>query len=106
TTFVSFGIWMSYPICVSGVTTMKMISSTSSTSMSGVTFISQTWPPLPPTFIPIGSLLASGPVGPLAGLLLRDQTHRLEARVADRKHQLLDDPELQARVGLDDDRAG
>ena len=38
--FVSSGRLMSMPFCVSGSAAMKMMSSTSSTSMSGVTFMS------------------------------------------------------------------
>src|SRR5579863_7224780 len=51
----------SRPCGVSGVITMKMISKTSSTSMSGVTLIFALWPPLGPTAIPISfSLLSAG----------------------------------------------
>src|ERR1700675_30008 len=45
------------PFGVSGVITMKMISSTSSTSISGVTFMFAFWPPLEPIAIAIIDLL-------------------------------------------------
>src|SRR5512146_2916341 len=62
---LSFGGWGTSafrPFGVSGVMTMKMISSTSRTSISGVTLISAEGPPFPPpTFILIeASLLFSG----------------------------------------------
>src|SRR6266404_422062 len=41
----------SKPFGVKGVITMKMMSSTSSTSMSGVTLMLALWPPLVPTAI-------------------------------------------------------
>ena len=49
-----WGTSASSPFGVSGVMTMKMISSTSRTSMSGVTLISALCPPLAPSAIPIG----------------------------------------------------
>src|SRR5690348_14004761 len=55
------GTSASSPLGVSGVMTMKMISSTSSTSISGVTFMSAVGPPpAPPTAIPIVVLLLPG----------------------------------------------
>src|SRR6266480_2929498 len=50
------------PLGVSGVITMKMISSTSRMSISGTTFISAIAPPLlSPTLIPIALLLLACP---------------------------------------------
>src|ERR1700685_3886530 len=46
-----WGTSASKPFGVSGVITMKMMSSTSSTSMSGVTLIFALWPPPVPTAI-------------------------------------------------------
>src|SRR5438270_5309726 len=54
--FLSFGgcgTNASRPFGVSGVMTMKMISSTSSTSTNGVTLMSAFCPPAPPTAIAI-----------------------------------------------------
>src|SRR5260370_7994333 len=52
-----WGTSASSPFGVTGEITMKMISSTSRTSMSGVTFIFAFWPPLGPTAIPMVVLL-------------------------------------------------
>src|SRR5208282_1616193 len=46
-----WGTSASKPFGVSGVITMKMISNTSKTSISGVTFMFAFWPPLGPTAI-------------------------------------------------------
>src|SRR5271166_3429238 len=46
-----WGTSASKPLCVNGVITMKIMSSTSSTSMSGVTLMFALWPPLGPTAI-------------------------------------------------------
>src|SRR5208282_159297 len=46
-----WGTNASKPFGVSGVITMKMISNTSKTSISGVTFMFAFWPPLGPTAI-------------------------------------------------------
>src|SRR5581483_9472953 len=56
------GTSASSPFGVRGVMTIKMISSTSNTSISGVTLGSADNPPLPPVAIPIviPSLLAGG----------------------------------------------
>src|SRR5271168_2576330 len=51
------GTSASSPFGVTGEITMKMISSTSSTSMSGVTLMFALWPPLGPTAIPMIVLL-------------------------------------------------
>src|SRR5579875_1978553 len=51
------GTSASSPFGVTGTMTMKMISSTSSTSISGVTLISETDPPDDPALIPITILL-------------------------------------------------
>src|SRR5208337_5065604 len=53
-----WGTNASNPLGVSGVITMKMISSTSNTSISGVTFMFAVWPPLAPTTILIIDLLS------------------------------------------------
>src|ERR1700683_2842741 len=52
-----WGTNASRPFGVRGVITMKMISSTSNTSISGVTFMLAFWPPLGPTAIAIMNLL-------------------------------------------------
>src|ERR1700685_484598 len=52
-----WGTSASKPFGVSGVITMKMMSSTSSTSMSGVTLIFALWPPPLPIAILIFDLL-------------------------------------------------
>ena len=61
-------------VWVTGEITMKMINSTSSTSMSGVTLMFAFWPPLGPTAIPMVVLLywpgagaagAGGALGPV-----------------------------------------
>jgi len=50
--FFAFGSFTSTPELSIGVTTMKMMSSTSTTSTNGVTLMSPMSPPfLPPTFI-------------------------------------------------------
>src|SRR6202035_5822903 len=54
-----WGTSASSPLGVTGEITMKMISSTSSTSMSGVTLMFALWPPLGPTAIPMIVLLYS-----------------------------------------------
>src|SRR6266542_747873 len=50
---MSRGIATLTSFCKNGVTTMKMISSTSMTSTIGVTLISDCIPPVPPACIPI-----------------------------------------------------
>src|SRR6202047_17028 len=52
-----WGTNASKPLGVNGVITMKMISSTSSTSISGVTFMFAFWPPLEPIAIAMIDLL-------------------------------------------------
>src|SRR5258708_20577673 len=57
-----WGTSASRPFGVNGVITMKMMSSTSRTSMSGVTVIFSLWPPLVPTAIlMVGSPLFPAP---------------------------------------------
>ena len=54
-----WGTRASRPFGVNGVITMKIISSTSNTSISGVTFMFAFWPPLGPTAIAISISSAS-----------------------------------------------
>src|SRR5579884_464263 len=56
------GTSASRPFGVTGTMTMKMISRTRSTSISGVTLISDTAPPEDPPLIPIANLLDSSAV--------------------------------------------
>src|ERR1041385_7758471 len=64
-----------YPICTTGVMTMKMMSRTSTTSTSGVTLMSDRIEPPPPTCIDLDSWLR-------CSLRLRDQTDVVEADLA------------------------
>src|SRR5262245_4218948 len=82
-----------------GTTTMKMISSTSTTSTSGVMLISDCSPEpeAPPLTCMISASLRrlDGPLG--------DQTHTLEAGLFDRQHGRPDLAEAQPGVALDHD---
>src|SRR5262245_2778008 len=78
-----------------GTTTIKMMSSTSTTSTSGVTLISDCRPALS---APALSCMASVPLR-LGG----DQAHVLEAGVLHGDHRLPDLAEAEAGVALDDD---
>src|SRR5215470_3576847 len=64
-----------YPICTTGVMTMKMMSRTRTTSTSGVTLMSERSEPPPPTCIALSSLSRSF-------LRLRDQPDVVEADLA------------------------
>src|SRR5882672_12260279 len=68
--FMSRGRATEMPCCKKGVTTMKMISSTSITSTIGVTLISEFNPPPPPACIPINQ-------SPLATKSATDAGHGL-----------------------------
>src|SRR5579863_299939 len=107
------GTMASRPLGVSGVITMKMISRTSNTSMSGVTLIFALWPPLGPTAIPImlslrsfGALLPGGRWrGRVARLffLVGQQAQVVHAGGADIIHYLHHGTELRPRIGADID---
>src|SRR5262245_4850739 len=82
-----------------GTTTMKIISSTSTTSTSGVMLISDCRPESdPPPFICMTSisprLCCFGSFG--------DQSHALEAGIFDRDHRFPDFSDTEPRVGFDD----
>src|SRR5262245_17298309 len=79
-----------------GTTTMKMISSTSTTSTSGVTLISDCRP-LPG---PVWSCMASAL--PRLGAL-GDQRDALKTRLLDRLHRVTDLAERETRVALEHD---
>src|SRR5271167_4870148 len=66
------GTSASNPFGVNGVITMKMMSSTSSTSMSGVTLMFALWPPPVPTAI----LMVGSPLISLASLPTRRRGRR------------------------------
>src|SRR5207302_2205991 len=62
------GTSASNPLCVGGLMTMKMINNTSSTSINGVTLISEVWlPPPPPVVIAIKMSLFFGNSNQLCG---------------------------------------
>src|SRR5580698_9841688 len=61
--FGGCGTSASSPLGVTGTITMKMISSTSSTSISGVTLMSEESPPGPPELIPIVQFLSASQPG-------------------------------------------
>src|SRR5215475_3722501 len=77
---------------------MKMISSTSTTSTSGVMLISDCRSELPPPWICMMSLSPRLGVGALG-----DQSHAAEAGLIDRGHRPLDVAEVEPRVAADHD---
>src|SRR5262245_51774229 len=83
-----------------GTTTMKMISSTSTTSTSGVTFISDCSSTSGPPWI----CMISVPLRLLAGAL-GDQPQTVESGSLDRDHGLPDVAEAKPRVAPDHDLA-
>src|SRR6185436_4541534 len=88
-----------------GITTMKMMSSTSTTSTSGVTLISLLRALPPPTFMPMGRLpvLPRAALGGRHALLVGLQADAREARLVDHPHHLAHFRVLEPAVGLDDD---
>src|SRR5262245_5721870 len=93
------GVSTSYPSSMRGTTTMKMISSTSTTSTRGVMLISDCRPlPVVPAF---SCMISAFPR--LCGGALGDQSHPLEAGLLDREHRLPDLPEGETRVPLEHD---
>src|SRR6266581_3319970 len=82
-----------------GTTTMKMISSTSTTSTSGVMLISDCR--LDPESPLLNSMTSVSP-RPCAGAL-GDQPHPVEAGLLDREHGLSDLAEVEPRVAPDHD---
>src|SRR5260221_9500029 len=82
-----------------GTTTMKMISSTSTTSTSGVMLISDC---RPAPGVPVLSCMISAFPCPGARAL-GDQSHPREAGLLDREHRLPDLPEGETRVTLEHD---
>src|SRR6267142_1506764 len=86
-----------YPICTTGVITMKMIRSTSTTSTSGVTLMSERSEPPPPTCM-LGSL-CPGFLG------LGDEPHVVEADFAAGLEYVEDGAVLRLFVALDRDLA-
>src|SRR5882724_2143558 len=97
---------MSSAFRASGCVIMKMISSTSSTSIIGVTLMSEFTPPELPAAIAMLVLLLLGPVG--RGLVeqpavdrLCDGRHDPDTRAARRFHRVLDLGVLQVVVGLE-----
>src|SRR4030095_15312802 len=78
---------------------MKMMRSTSTTSMSGVTLMSELSPPPPPTAI----AMTKPPLDPLF-LLLADEADLLEPRFLHFQHRLLDVPVGKTRIALDHNR--
>src|SRR5262245_61670233 len=80
-----------------GTMTMKMISSTSTTSTSGVMLISDCR--LEPETLLLSCMMLFSPR--LCVGALRDQPHAAEAGILDRKHGLPDLAEVESRVPLD-----
>src|SRR5579864_2666749 len=102
-----WGTSASNPRGVRGVITIKMISSTSRTSMSGVTLMFAFWPPLGPTAIPIVVLLLlpARCIWRRRGLrssfpLLGEQAKVVHARGAHRVYDLDHIAEVGALVSL------
>src|SRR5262245_53224076 len=91
----------SYPCSIIGTTTMKMISSTSTTSTSGVMLISDCRPGSdPPPFICMTSL---SPRRRLFAGSFGDQSNTLEAGILDCDHRSPDLSDTEPRIGLDHD---
>src|SRR5262245_21280604 len=107
---------MSSPRCASGVTTMKMMSSTSITSMRGVMLMSDLAPPASGLkaswewtiqrrcfFSPAGGFGVGGlgfAIGSALYLLLGDEGHFLDPRGPDQVHDLHDLGVREPLVGL------
>src|SRR5262245_50892410 len=104
---VSAGRLMSRPFCESGRAAMKMTSSTSSTSIIGVMFMS----PDTSSFLPMNTVsapkclwAAMSVASRLAGPLLRigDEAHVLDPRRPQLIHRLHHRAVLRVLVGLDE----
>src|SRR5262245_39198020 len=78
------GVFTSYPSLGSRTITMKMMSSTRTTSTSGVTLISDCSPALEP--FPLNPMASASL--PLVARPLRDQRDPVEAGLLDREHRL------------------
>src|SRR5436305_3118538 len=99
-----WGTSASNPFGVTGEMTMKMINSTSRTSMSGVTLMFALWPPLGPTAIPMVVLLLPsrrrGRRGRTGLSLIGKQSEVIHSSGADCVHYLDDSAKTATHVGF------